>query len=74
MAQRKTLKLTTSVEIRKTINRVANMVLNNELDPKRANTILFACNMVISTIRIDDQQKKLDELEGLVLERKRESR
>jgi len=45
------------------------MVLNDELDPKQANTIMYACNIILSAIRTDDQQKKIDELERLILER-----
>jgi len=74
MSHRKTLKLNTSIEIRKAINRVVNMVLNNELDPKSANTVLYASNIILSTIRIDEQEKKLDELETIILEKKRNSR
>ena len=63
---RKTLKLSTSTDIRRAIARVANMVLNSELDPKAANTILYACNAALSAIRTDEQQKKIDELEQLL--------
>ena len=59
----KRLKMTTSREVRRTINRVANMLLNNEIDPKRANAILYGCNVCLSAIRVDDQQAQIDELE-----------
>lgn len=39
------------------------MVANGEMDTKRANTIILGCNAVLSSIRIDEQQKKIDELE-----------
>ena len=32
------------------------MLLNNEIDPKRANAILYGCNVCLSAIRVDDQQ------------------
>ncbi len=60
---KKRLKMTTSREVRRTINRVANMLLNNEIDPKRANAILYGCNVCLSAIRVDDQQAQIDELE-----------
>lgn len=44
------------------------MTLNNEIDTKTANVIILACNAVLSAIRTDEQQKKLDELEGLINE------
>lgn len=69
MARRKSLKLGTPRDVRRAIAKIANMTLNNEIEPKVANSLLFACNAVLAAIRIDDQQAKLDELERLVLER-----
>lgn len=58
----------TPTEVRRTLARVANMALNNEIDTKTANTIILACNAVLSAIRTDEQQKKIDELEELLNE------
>lgn len=65
------MKMTSSREVRRTTNRVANMLLNGEIDPKTANAILYACNVCLGAIRVDDQQAKLDELEKLVKELER---
>lgn len=65
---RKSLKLSTARDIRHSISRVANMVLNGDLDPKAANTILYACNAALSAIKTDEQEKRLDELERLLQE------
>ena len=65
---KKRLKMTTSREVRRTVNRVANMLLNDELDPKTANALLYACTVCLGAIRVDEQQAKLDELEKLVRE------
>lgn len=62
----KRLKMTTSREVRRTVNRIANMLLNNEIDPKTANAILYGCNVCLGAIRVDDQQAQLDELEQMV--------
>lgn len=62
------LRMGTPTEIRRTLARVANMALNNEIDTKTANTIILACNAVLSAIRTDEQQKKIDELEELLSE------
>ena len=70
MTRRKSIKLATAKDTRRAISRIANMVLNNEIDSKAANTILYACNAVLAAIRVDEQQQKLDELERLVLEQK----
>ncbi|WP_313341136.1 hypothetical protein [Lacrimispora sp.] len=63
---RVTLKTRTATEVRRTLSRVANMVVNGEMDNKTANTIILACNAILSAIRTDDQQKKIDELERIL--------
>ena len=64
----KRLKMSSAREVRRTVNRISNMLLNGEIDPKTANAILYACNVCLGAIRTDEQQKKLDELEKLVEE------
>ena len=64
----KRLKMSSSRDVRRTVNRIANMLLNTEIDPKTANAILYACNVCLGAIRTDEQEKKLDELERLVKE------
>lgn len=66
--QKKRLKMTTSREVRRAVNRITNMLLNGEIDPKTANAILYGCNVCLGAIRADDQQAKLDELEKIVEE------
>lgn len=70
-SKRLRLKLTTATEVRRALTRVSNMVLNGELDPKRANAIILACNAILSSIRTDEQGKKMAELEELLAELKR---
>ena len=62
------LRTGTPTEVRRTISRVMNMVLNGEMDNKTANTIILGCNAVLSAIRTDEQQKKIDELEKILNE------
>ena len=69
---KKRLKMTSSREVRRTVNRIANMLLNGELDPKTANAILYGCNVCLGAIRVDDQQTKLDELESIIGDLKNE--
>lgn len=71
MGRRKTLKLSTPEEIRKAMARIANMVLNNELEPKEANTLLYACNSTLNAIRTDDYKKKVEELEVMLMEQEK---
>lgn len=63
------MKLSSPDEIRRAIARVVNMVLNNEISPKAANTILYACNSALASIRTDEYGKKVEELEAVLEER-----
>lgn len=60
------LKTKTATEVRRTLSRVMNMVANGEMDNKTANTIILGCNAVLSAIRTDEQQCKIDELERIL--------
>lgn len=65
------LKTRTATEVRRTLSRVMNLVANGEMDNKTANTIILGCNAVLSAIRTDEQQRKLDELERILSEVKK---
>ena len=56
------LKMKTPREVRKTLSRVANMVINGELDTRTANCIVLTANAILNSIRADDIQKQLDKL------------
>lgn len=60
------LRTNSPLEVRRTLSRVINMVANGQIEPKQANSIIVGCNAVLSAIRIDDQQKRIDELEQLM--------
>lgn len=62
----KRLKLSSPSDVRKSLSRVANMVINGEIDTKEANSIILACNAILGAIRVDEQQKKIDELEEMM--------
>lgn len=62
------LKAGTATEVRRTLVRVMNLVANGQMDSKEGNTIIAGCNAVLSAIRTDEQQKKLDELERILNE------
>lgn len=67
MAKRN-LKLDTPDNIIKALAKVANMTYKGELDTKTANSIILACNAILSGIRTDEQEKKLIELERILSE------
>lgn len=60
------LKTRTATEVRRTLSRVMNMVANGEMDTKTANTIILGCNAILSALRTDEQQRKIDELEKIL--------
>ena len=74
MMAKKRLKMGTSKDVRQSVNRVINMLLNGEIDPKTANAILYGANVTLGAIRTDEQQRKLDELEQLVEEMRSDER
>ncbi len=69
MRKRKNLKLSTPLEVRRSLSRVINMVLNGDLDPKAANSIIMGCSAILGGIKTVDYEKKLQELEQLLNER-----
>ena len=68
MMAKRNLKLDTPDNIRKALAKVANMTYKGELDTKTANSIILACNTILSGIRTDEQEKKLIELERILSE------
>ena len=66
--QKKRLKMGTSTEVKRAVNRINNMLLNGEIDAKTANALLYGCNVCLGAIRVDDQQAQLNELEKMVKE------
>ncbi len=60
------LKAKTPADIRRTLTRIINMVVNGQMDTKTANTIIVGCNAVLSSIRVDEQQRKIEELEKII--------
>lgn len=69
MSRRKSLKLSTPQEIRRAISRIANMVLNDEIDPTTAKALIYACNSALSAVRTDEYRRKVEELEAILIER-----
>lgn len=68
MPRRKTLKLSTPEEIRRSISRIANMILNEEIDPLTAKAMIYACNSALTAVRTDEYKRKVEELETLLME------
>ena len=65
---KKRLRMGTSTEVRRAVNKINNMLLNGEVDAKTANALLYGCNVCLGAIRVDDQQAKISELERAIRE------
>ncbi len=63
------LRTGTPTEVRRTLSRVVNMVINDEITTAKANAITLTCNAILNSMRLDEQQKQVDELEQIVNER-----
>lgn len=63
---KKRLRMGTSTEVRRAVNKINNMLLNGEVDAKTSNALLYGCNVCLGAIRVDDQQAKLNELERAI--------
>ena len=62
------LKLSTPKEVRKSLATVANGVLNDEIEPKKANAFVYVTNSILTSIRVDEKQKEIEELKEIVEE------
>lgn len=60
------LRFTDNREIRRSLNRVANMVVNNELDPQRASAIATLCNTMLKAEKQLEIEKQMEELLDIV--------
>lgn len=60
------MKLSTPQEVRKALSKVANMVINKEMDTKQASTFTYLCNAILQSIRADEQERRIKELEDYV--------
>ena len=60
------LRLSTPSEVRQAITKVANEVRSGDLTPQQGNAIVTACNVVLSSIRLDEQERKIAELETML--------
>ena len=62
------LPMDTAAEIKQTIRLIAEMVINGQLDSRRASTLNALCNTALSSIRTDEQQKEIEELRETMTE------
>lgn len=61
-------KTSSAKEVRVTLSKIVNLVANDELDPKKANSIVYVCNAILQSIRTDIQEQEIQELKEIVKE------
>ena len=59
-------KLSTAKEVRKALASVANAVLSDTIDPKKANAFVYVTNAILQSIRLDEQDKEIQELKDII--------
>ena len=57
------LEFDTPENVRKSLEKVANMVYRGQMDIKTANSITTTCNVILSSIRTDEQEREIKDLE-----------
>lgn len=60
------LKLSTPRECRGALSKICNMLINDQLEVKKANTLIFGINSVLGAIRTDELDRKVAELESVI--------
>lgn len=65
---KKKLNLNTARNIRQSLAKLANLTLNGEIDVKRANAVTYVCTVILQSIRTDDQERRIEEIEEQIAE------
>lgn len=60
----KKLNLNTARNIRASLAKVANWTLNGDIDVKQANAVTYICNVILQSIRTDEQEQRIEEIEA----------
>ncbi|MDB8803447.1 hypothetical protein PN294_14875 [Romboutsia sp. 1001216sp1] len=60
------LKTSTPKEVRQTLSKLCNMVANGEIEEGKARTITYLSSYILQSIRLDEQEKQIQELKQIV--------
>ena len=71
MANRK-LSWSTAKEVRRSLAAINNMLLNDKIEPDKARALVYTANTILQSIRIDEQDKAIEELREIVEELQKE--
>ena len=59
-------KTSTPKEIRQTLSKLVNMVANDKIEQNKAKTITYMSSYILQSIKLDEQEKQIQELIQLV--------
>ena len=70
MAKNKKYKFKTSnaKEVRVSLSKLVNLVANGDIDVKTANSIAYLTSYILQSIRVDEQEKQIEELKKILEE------
>ena len=59
-------KTSTPKEVRKMLSTLVNMVANDEIAESKAKTITYMSSYILQSIKLDEQEKEIQELKELL--------
>ena len=62
---KRALRLHTPTEIRAALTKIANECRTNQLTPQQTNALVCVCNAILGSLRTDELERRLAELEKL---------
>ena len=60
------MRMKTAADVRRALQRVGNMVLEGKVEPKAANAFCYCASTILASLRTDEQQRKIEELEEMI--------
>lgn len=64
-------KTSTPKEVRSSLSKLVNLVANGDIDVKTANSIAYLTSYILQSIRVDEQEQEIKELQEAIEEIKR---
>lgn len=58
-AKRLRLRFATAGQVRRSVARVNNLVLNGQLGSKEANAIIYGCQSILQALRLDEYEQQM---------------
>lgn len=60
------IRMKTASDVRRALQSVGNKVLAGTISTQQANSFVYVCNAILVSIRTDEQEKKITELEQML--------